>query len=254
MKIIKLIIPILFLSVYCHSQTIINAEQLSDGKDSSIYALSFSYNGTRGNSTTDQLNVSPTILLLKEKNEFKLFGGYGLLSQSKNKILNGGFFHVRHNYKITNRIKTFEFYQLQFDEVILLTKREVFGAGLRFSLAEKDSLKSSLSIGLMRELEVLNKTTLLPNENSETTYYRATSVFSFKLIFGKTIKFDNIVYYQPHLKEFADYRILNDFALTVSISKHFNLITSITTRFDSQPPASLEKLDNLINFGFNLKF
>lgn len=254
MKILKWTLIIIFLSNYSFSQTIINAERLSNGIDSTIYALSFSYNGTRGNSTTDQLNISPTILLLTKKNEFKLFGGYTLLSQSNNKILNGGFVHLRHNYKLSERIKTFEFYQLQFNEVLLLTKREVFGAGLRFSLADKDSLKSSFSLGMMREFEVLNKTDLLPEDVSETIYYRATSVFSFKFIFSKTIKLDNVLYYQPYLKEFADYRILNDLALSVSLLNHFDIITSLTTRFDSKPPGTLKNFDNFVSLGFNLKF
>lgn len=254
MKEVKGIIFLILLSNYCFSQTIINAERLSNGIDSTIYALSFSYNGTRGNSTIDQLNISPTILLLTKKNEFKLFGSYYLLSESDNKILKGGYIHLRHNFKLSKQIKTFEFYQLQFNEVLLLNKREVFGAGLRFALVNKDSLKLNFSTGVMRELEVLNKTNLLPNELSKTTYYRATNVLSFKLMAGKVIKFDNVLYYQPFLKEFADYRILNDFVLTISLSNHFGLIISVTTRFDSKPPGSLEKLDNFMSFGFNLKF
>lgn len=254
MKTVKYIIFFFLLNSSAYSQTIINAERLIDGVDSTIYAISLSYNGTKGNSNTDQLAVSPSIILLRKKNEYKLFGGYNLLSESSKTILKGGYIHFRHNYKISERVKTFEFYQLQFNDVLLLTKREVFGAGFRFNLINKDSLKSNFNIGLMRELEILNKSALGLNEISETKYFRATTLFSIKWIFGKLVKIDNVIYYQPYLKDFYDYRILNDFRLTSSITNHFELVTSLTTRYDSKPPGSLEKLDNVISFGLNVKF
>ena len=127
MKIFKCVIIFLLLDNLGYSQTIINAERLIDDADSTIYAISLSYTGTRGNSNTDQLDISPAFILLRKKNEFKIFGGYSLLSESGNRILNSGFMHIRHNHKLTRRIKTFEFYQLQFNDALLLTKREVFG-------------------------------------------------------------------------------------------------------------------------------
>ena len=191
---------------------------------------------------------------LRKQNEYKLFGDYSLLSESGNEILNSGFVHIRHNYKLSDRIKTFEFYQLQFNDVLLLEKREVFGAGLRFAVINKDSLKLNFGMGLMRESEILNKTTLKPGELSVTNYWRATSVVSFKWIVSKIVKIDNVIYFQPYLKDFNDYRLLNDFNMGVSITNHFELITSLTIRYDNKPPGSLKKMDSVISFGFNMKF
>ncbi len=244
----------LFIAHCGYSQTIINAERLSNGTDSTIYAIAFSYAGTRGNSNVDQLDIAPTIVLMRKKNTYQLFGGYNVLSDSDKGILNSGFVHIRHNYILTERIRTFEFYQIQFNEVLLLTKRQVFGAGLRLGLVAKDSLKFDIGLGLMREVEILNKTTLLPGEPSETKYYRATCLTSFKWIISRTVQLNDVVYYQPYLKDFADYRLLNDFNLVVSITDHFKLITALTTRYDSQPPGTLKPLDNVIRFGFNVKF
>ncbi len=248
------ILLLLLISTFCYSQTIINAERLGGGADSTIYAFSLLYNGTKGNSNTDQLNISPAIILVRKKNEFKLFGDYSLLSSSGKGLLNSGFVHLRHNFKLSHGIKTFEFYQIQFNDVLLLSKREVFGAGLRFSLLNHDSLKSDIGIGLMSEKEILNESTLMSGELSVTDYYRATSVGSIKWLISKTIKIDNVIYYQPYLKDFADYRLLNEFNLSVSLTDNFQLITSITTRYDSKPPGSLVSLDNAISFGINMKF
>jgi hypothetical protein len=68
--------------------------------DSTIYAISLSYNGTKGNSNTNQLDISSLFILLRKKNEFKLFGGYNLLSESGKTILKGGYIHLRHNYRV----------------------------------------------------------------------------------------------------------------------------------------------------------
>jgi len=76
MKFVKAIIILFLFNYSAHKQAIINTERLIDGVGSTIYALSLSYNGTKGNVNTDQLNILPTFILLKKKNEYKIFGGY----------------------------------------------------------------------------------------------------------------------------------------------------------------------------------
>jgi putative salt-induced outer membrane protein YdiY len=254
MKKFKWLILFLFIGNFGFSQTIINAERLIDGADSTIYAISASYNGTRGNSTTDQLDISPAFILLKKKNDYKLFGGYSVLSGSGKGILNSGFVHFRHNYKISGRIKTFEFYQLQFNDVLLLNKREIFGAGLRFSMIHKDSLDLDFELGLMKENEVLNKTKLLPDEDYLVKNYRITFVNSFKWIINKYVKLNNVIYYQPNVSNFRDYRILNDISLTTSLTGRIQLLTALTLRYDNKPPGTLQNLDSALSVGLNIKF
>jgi hypothetical protein len=253
MRIKFTIILLLVIGNIASSQTIINAERLGDKVDSTVLALSFSYNGTRGNSETDRLDLSPAIVIIKKKNEFKAFGGYGLLSQADNIILNTGYIHVRHNFKISNAIRTFEFYQLQFNNVLLLDKRELVGAGLRFVILDLDSLGISFNTGAMRELEVLDENSLPTDEILETRYYRATLTSSIRYQFNKILRLDNVVYYQPYLGDLSDYRLLNDLNLSFTINNYLNLIISLSTRYDSRPPSALETLDNIISFGINLK-
>ncbi len=254
MRITKYIFFLLLIAKYGSSQTIINAERLISGSDSTIYAMSLSYNGTNGNSVTTQLNIAPSIIFVRAKNDYKILGGYSLLSEDNNGILNSGFVHLRHNYKIADRIKTFEFYQIQFNEVILLTKREVFGAGLRFNLIKKNSLKFDLEAGLMREMETLDKTKLALNETFSANVYRLTLVSIFKCNIGKLVRLNNISYYQPNTERFSDFRLLNELNLTFKISDNFELINALTIRYDSHPPIALKKMDTALSFGLNIKF
>ncbi len=254
MREIKYLVILLLASLSGYSQTIINAERLIGGKDSTIYAISLSYSGTRGNSNTDKVDISPAIVFVRPMNEYYVFGGYNVLAKSGQGILNSGFVHLRHNHKLTERIKTFAFYQLQYNDVLLLNKREVFGAGFRFEVIKKESVASAVNIGIMREAEFLDKTRLMPGEAADSRIIRATCVHSISLITNKTVKFDNVFYYQPYLGDFNDYRLLNDFSMTISISEHFKTTTTITTRFDSKPPESLKKTDLAVSYGFNLLF
>jgi putative salt-induced outer membrane protein YdiY len=236
-------------------QTIIDAEKLTGAyPDSTIYAITASYNGTRGNSITDRIEISPALLILRKKNDFKIFGGYSSLSQSENNILRSGFIHLRHNFKISKRIKTFEFFQLQFNDVLKLEKRQVYGGGLRFSLVSTDSLELDYNLGLMREVEVLNPSVLLENEIAESRIFRITMTGNFKWQISKVFKINNVIYYQPYLRDFGDFRILNDLNFSVSLLSHIDFNTSLMLRYDSKPPGTLEKLDEVMAFGLTLKF
>ena len=46
---------------------------------------------------------------------------------------------------------------------------------------------------------------------------------------------------------------VNDFSLAVSLTEYFEMVTTFTMRYDSQPPSSLKSLDTSVSFGFNLK-
>lgn len=248
------IILLLSISSLTNAQTIINAETLTSKVDSSIYSLAFSYSGTQGNLATNQIAISPNIILMRKKSEYKILGGYSFFSQQGTQFLHNGFIHLRHNFKINNRFKTLAFYQAQFNEVLLLNRRQLFGVGLRYRIIDDDSLSLDFSAGPMREYEELNTASLNPGEIAETAFTRASIVSSFSWIASKSFSIHHVLYYQPYLSDFSDFRLLNDLNFKVSISKYFSLITSVTTRYDNLPPAALKKYDNAVSVGLNLKF
>lgn len=244
----------LLFSTSIFAQTIVNAEQLNSSNDSLTFSLQMTYEGTRGNAVTDEFDLAPSVSLVKKKNNFKLFGGYSVLSEESNTLLNSGFAHIRHNYKISNRLKTFEFYQIQFNEVLLLTKRELFGAGLRYSIVAEDSVSFDLGIGFMQENEFLNNETLMEGEITDTHFIRGATVSSFQWIINETVQINNVFYYQPNMIDLSDYRILNDFMLTTQVSDEIYFIASFTARYDSKPPSSLTGFDSKFNVGVGYTF
>jgi putative salt-induced outer membrane protein YdiY len=249
-----LICFVLFFSTSLYSQTIINAEKLSSAKDSLTFSLELSYSGSRGNSVTDKIEFEPSFVLVRKKNDFKLFGGYTDLSTGDKSHLNNGFVHIRHNYKLMTRLKTFAFYQIQFNEVLLLRKREVIGAGLRYALIKKDSIRFNIGLGAMHESEFLFSNSLLLNEVINTFIFRGAVVSGFEWIINKSFKLNNVIYYQPYLMSFEDFRLLNEFSFTAKINHHFNVSASLTFRYDSRPPSALTNFDSVMDLGIGYKF
>lgn len=240
---------LIFVSYTLAAQTIINTEKLKSKGDSLAFSIQLNYSGTRGNALTDQLAFAPSLVKVGLKNDLKVFGGYSILSAGENAVLNSAFGHVRHNYKLNENLKTFAYYQLQFNEVLLLTKREILGGGLRYAIINKDSLGLDFGAGLMYENEFLNRTTLLLDEISETHYLRASFICSFHLVLTKGMQINNVIYYQSYINDYTDYRLLNDFSLLFKINKHLNFNTTFTLRFDNKPPSSLKPYDSFVKVG-----
>lgn len=245
-------ISLLFI-LNLQAQTIINAEKFQSSEDSLVFAFELQYNGTSGNANTNQLSLSPVISSTGKKQDIKLFGGYNILSSASTSILNSGFVHLRHNYKISQRLKTFAFYQLQFNEVLLLTKRDVYGLGLRYRFIKNDSLHLDIGSGAMKELEVLDETQISFTDEVTTNYLRGTAVYSFKLV-QKKYKINHVAYYQPYFKNFQDFRLLNDINLAIALNKHLSLNILFVSRYDSKPPSVLKKYDNSLMIGISVSY
>ena len=64
----------------------------------------------------------------------------------------------------------------------------------------------------------------------------------------------NTTYFQQHIKNSDDYRLLNETNLMVSINQWLSLSVDLEYRFDSDPPSILKNRDFNTNLGlvFNL--
>jgi putative salt-induced outer membrane protein YdiY len=138
--------------------------------------------------------------------------------------------------------------------MLLLTNRQVIGAGLRYQFVDKQKFHFDMGGSLMREYEKLNEEKVTPGEQIETRYFRLGMLTSLGFNIGENVRVHNVLYYQPYLGDFRDYRLLSDLSMSVNIIKHFDLVTSLTTRFDSQPPDPLVRFDNLLTVGITMKF
>lgn len=240
--------------VVVNGQTIINAERFNQGVDSTHFGILLNYSGNRGNVAVDRVEVQPTAVFIGKKHDVKLLASYASLFQGVDKVLNSGFVHARHSYKLNPKFQTFVFSQAQYNEVLLLRQRIAAGGGFRFNVVRKDSLGLSAAVGVMYENELLDRAQLLATENWETNYIRSSTLLSFKWMLSDRVQLDNVVYFQPRLGEFSDYRILNDLSIKFQINSYFQFLLIGSYRYDSLPPLVLKKYDMNANVGLQVAF
>ena len=64
----------------------------------------------------------------------------------------------------------------------------------------------------------------------------------------------NTTYFQQYLKDFSDYRLLNETNLMFAINEWLSMSLDLEYRFDSEPPSILKDTDFNTNFGLILNF
>lgn len=184
-------------------------------------------------------------------NTIRVMGGLNLLNQNGNTLNNVGFIHFRHNYQINKWMKSFAFYQAQYNNIIFLEQRHILGAGLRMGV-KKNNFDFAVLIGVMYEHEDLDESFLKQNEVSITNFGRSATAISAKYNHKHT-HIISTTYFQMNMVDFSDVRILNDTEIRFQITKHFSIFNVFEIRFDSKPPSLLEPYDltNSVGIGIN---
>lgn len=203
---------------------------------------------------------------------FKLAGGYRLdvlfhrhwlifasnieYKEGKNRLLaNKGFLHFRAIHDLSDLADPEVFLQAEYNEFILLKKRFLGGTGFRFELADwiSDDSASKLllqcGIGAMYEVEDYTDET-----TRHTNLFRNTNYLSFMVNIGKTTEFTTAAYFQPALRDFNNFRVLNETRFAFKIAGNFSFFVSLLYRFDSQPVKNVKQYDLSLQNGFKIDF
>ncbi len=252
---------IFYLMVFCFTtsiffgQSIVNTEKLFN-KNKEGLQVSSEFNGTSisGNASVFILGYSLNFSYKKNKSFLRLLSGGQYISQNKNEVSNSAFSQLRYDYQINHKSRYFMFTQLQSNAILLFNRRLLAGLGYRKNLIniERDSssrINFDLSIGIMQEEEVLNRSRLPQNEKYYTNYTRSiiSMVGSWK--YKKKITVINTTYFQQYLFSISDYRLLNETNMLYKLNKNLSLSVDIEYRFDSDPPSQLTNKDLNSNLG-----
>ena len=107
--------------------------------------------------------------------------------------------------------------------------------------------------GYMFEYERLE----LPDTASHprtASVHRWSSYLTSRLSAGARTTVVATVYGQPRFDEIADFRILSDVSLAVSITRTLSLSISFELRYDSRPPDDVVSLDTQLTNGISVGF
>ena len=189
--------------------------------------------------------------------DYFIVGDFEYKNSSEKKIENQGFVHLRSMWNFAPRTSLEAFVQRQYDEFIDLNARNLAGTGIKYGLIRASSHKDSthtfdmnVSVGIMYETETYN----LAEKIVAPYLWRSTNFISFDWMLEKKLNLTGVVYYQPALEDFGDYRISAEAGLEVQIAKRLFLVTRFTYRYISRPITKVENFDLSLENGIRFQF
>lgn len=165
----------------------------------------------------------------------------------------GGLAHLRFIIDASGDTRVEFFLQTDYNNKRLLLFRSLAGGGLRFHILSDSALTLRYGIGAMFENERyrLPATARHPIHPQEA---RLTSYLSARAALNDRTNLTSIVYYQPAVADMADYRILTESTLALTLSRLLDLTITFTLRHDQRPPDGTKPTDIFTDFGLAVKW
>jgi hypothetical protein len=240
MKYRKYVLVALLLSTYAIAHTqIVNIERRRIATDSTGWfgQANVSFSGSKN--TKSVLALASGLLVEYKSKSTKdlwlLISDLSLISANKEKFSNAGFGHLRYNRKLGEAVRWEIFTQLQYNSLTHIEHRFLVGSGPRFKLTQFEQAKFYLGMAYMFEQEKLLAPKIFKQD------HRLSSYFSFTLTPEDDVSFISTLYVQPLLKQFDDYRISNETALTLGITDKLDLSAIFRYSYDSTPPLDVPR-------------
>ncbi|HTN94423.1 MAG TPA: DUF481 domain-containing protein [Gallionella sp.] len=238
------------------ASAIVNVEQAIIGKPSEGFHASMDLlaSGASGNTNTSSTKANLLSLFQHgEHTEFlQLQYAYG---KSDGQVdTDHAFAHLRHRTAINQDWAVEGFAQVGRDPFARLTRRTLFGGGMRWAILEQENRSAVyLGFGVFHEYEILTDT-LGTDDPREENLWRANSYLVFKHHLDEQVGLYSTTYYQPAFSETADYRLLEQASVLVKLRDDLDFKISLDYSFDSMPPQTVQKRDLTYSTGLEFSF
>ncbi len=238
-----LLLPHLFLG------QIINIEQLRNGKNKKGLhgELAASFGATRNTRKIIRWSASATTIYQRTKTAYALFGNFSWLQINDTKIISNGFEHLRFTYHLSRRLHPEVLIQFQQNPIWDIDQRMLSGGGLLVNIFRKDSLQWKSGVYLLYEYEDLIQDPAIHNDLRISTSTSLTAQL-------QKSSLSMILYYQPLLSYFSDYRISGVLRLKFQLFKHLGWSHSFQINYDTRPPQNLPDLFYNYSSGITFDF
>jgi hypothetical protein len=147
-----------------------------------------------------------------------ILGNYNFLKIGKTQNISNYYMHLRYNRKINEWLRWEIFSQYMNNDVTQIDSRLLLGTGPRFKLIKTKFFRFYAGSLLMFETEK-EKTSPAIIHND----WRNSNYISFTWTPRDNVELISTTYFQPLLKKFNDYRLLNQAVFKVKASPHFAL-------------------------------
>ena len=248
---------ILFLILHMsHSTAQVNTEWMRDEKVEKTFTnkfkLDFGYETSKDEIFDILFTASSNFYIQNNLHAFLVMNyqnGFISNSDGRDIILNRGFSHLRFTKSINSNLDIELFFQAGFNDFILIKDRKLFGSGLRKNIVQMETIESFIGIGFMQEKEIYDL-----KQNFEQLLLRQTSYSTILYQISEDIYLNNILYFQPSIKDINDFGLLLENELQFKINKAFRINVNINYRFDNDPHGDSKKSYFQINNGFEFDF
>jgi hypothetical protein len=149
--------------------------------------------------------------------------------------------HARYNYDVSERVALEALAQVQRDRFRRLSLRDLYGAGLRFSLYETKDDEVFCGTTYLLEHEIVGDTQGSPGTNN--IWHRSSDYFGVNLNVSPIVTASTVIYAQPRFDRPLDFRILSDTVVAFTITKLLSAGVSGTVWYDNRPPADVHTYD-----------
>lgn len=225
----------------------INTEQLRKTTDDGVH-LQFDAGGGFASGNTDILQLSAGVRVDASAGENS---GFGLARYTLSEVdgatdVSNAFAHVRYNSEIVPDLIGEVFGQVERNEQTLLARRYLVGGGLRYEIVETEAVGFAIGTTPMIERERLRPEAM----EDPTTSFRWSNYVSLRVDVSETAEAFAVVYAQPRVEAFSDYRILHESRLDLDVTKFVKVRIRGMMRYDSQPPIGVDDTDIMLTTGF----
>ncbi len=169
------------------------------------------------------------------------------------RLINEQLLHIRNTYGLNNLISSELYGQINLDKKLRINNRELIGAGLLFSLihVKHHALRFGTSFMFEHENYNLPSDALHPRIVNGSRWSNYISVVQ---QFASKASLTGVIYYQPLMTSFSDYRLLNENTLNLPITTFLSFTVTVKIRYDSKPADGIKLTDTKTNVGIVFQF
>lgn len=220
---------LLLFSLISQAQ-IVNIESLRSEEDSSGWNgnENLNLNYTKNTNELLELTNNLSIQYKKRRNTVLLLNSFDVSLANSQVLEQSSFYHARYNYRQNKWLIYEALAQYQRDVPLRINSRVLTGLGPRFALI--DTTKQNLYIGSLMLYEY-------EEELGDDTIHRTVRWSSYISTFfkAKNFNFTAVLYYQPRVDKFEDYRVSLQTQLSFIILKNLAFTTSYNMAYDAFP-------------------
>lgn len=237
------------------ANAIVNMDALhfDEAQDTFSADLDLSVSDSSGNSEQSKTALNGQFTWITSKSINLIVLGYQYGKSNNLKSVDKAFIHYRYIHQLNEIMDLELFAQLEKNEFTRLSYRGLLGSGLRFPVFNSDNHRAFVGAGAFYSKEKTEFVTGLTDDGIEN-FTRGNFYILSKYKISPTLSFSNVLYYQPRLSQFSDYRALLESKFDVKITKNLSFRLSLDISQDSDPSQTIKSTDVTYTSGLKFNF